>query len=80
MQKCALVAGILLVLGAITALILVYVLHSNKVSPAGGNASHLVTGKALSLESILRGDFYAKKNNGTWISKDELMFKDDYVR
>lgn len=75
MQKCALVAGILLVLGAITALILFYVYHSkNGISP-----EPLVTGKALALESILRGDFYAKKSNGTWMSKNELMFKDDFV-
>lgn len=75
MQKCALVAGILLVLGAITALILIYVYHSNK----SVNPEPLVNGKALNLESILGGDFYAKKNNGTWISKNELMFKDDLV-
>lgn len=76
MQKLALVAGVLLVLGAITALILVYVYHSKSQVPP---SEALVTGQALTLENILGGAYYAKKNNGSWISAEELMFKDDMV-
>lgn len=71
-KKIAFIVVGVLVAAAIIAVIVVFTTH-------GGDEPQPQVGEALALEDYLSGQYFAKKNNATWISDKELMYKDDLV-